>query len=386
MPATKPVQATDQITINHEQLVTSIATIHKQVMDEANPADDLRHLKKMQLWGRICTCLGYATAWILPNPVSALLISQGIFTRWALITHPISHGGYDEIPGIPHRYTSKGFASGWRRFLDWGDWIHPDAWHEEHNRLHHFNLGETADPDHIQLNMEWLRQSKIPMFLRYIIVAIFACVWKLVYYAPKSLMELRRARAKTNGETALDTFATWKAWSLFTAHGRELWLQYYLPYFCFRFVLLPALFLPLGQTAAIYVLINSIFAEILTNLHGFLVIVPNHTGDDIPMFDERINSRGEFFFRQIVGSVNYSLGTNRIDFLHGWLNYQIEHHIWPKLPLSQYQKIQPKVRELCEQHGIPYTQESVFRRLKKAVDVMVGRTSMLDRPTVPLSA
>jgi fatty acid desaturase len=154
-------------------------------------------------------------------------------------------------------------------------------------------------------------------------------------------------------------------------------LQYFLPYGIFRFALIPALFLPLGREAALFVLINSVIAEILTNLHGFLVIVPNHTGDDIPKFNQRISDKGEFFLRQITGSVNYRTGTDRIDFLHGWLNYQIEHHIWPKLPLSQYQLAQPKVHALCKKHGIPYIQESVFRRLKKAVDVMVGRTSML---------
>jgi len=376
-----PNQATTR-TIDRKQLADDIAAIAQEVKGEAMPKEELRHLKKMELWGRICTLLGYATAWIIPNPISAYLISQGIFTRWALITHPISHGGYDKIPGVPHRYTSKGFAKGWRRFLDWNDWIHPHAWHQEHNNLHHYNLGEETDPDQIQFNMRWLRESKLPMWLRYIIVAIFACIWKAVYYAPKALMELRRARARQNGDTPPATFISREAWSLFSSHGRELWFKYFLPYFCFRFVLLPALFLPLGQTAALYVLINSILAEIFTNLHGFLVIVPNHTGDDIPLFNERSDSKGEFLFRQIVGSVNYKTGNNRVDFLHGWLNYQVEHHLWPKFSLRQYQQVQPKVRELCERYGIPYTQESVFKRLKKAVDVMVGRTSMLEQPTV----
>jgi hypothetical protein len=52
------------------------------------------------------------------------------------------------------------------------------------------------------------------------------------------------------------------------------------------------------------------------------------------------------------------------------------------MPLRQYQRAQPRVRELCEQKGIPYIQEPVFNRLKKAVDIMVGRTSMLEQPTV----
>ena len=369
-------------TINREQLASDLNAIHQQAMAEADPVDDLRHLRKMERWGRICTWIGYGTAWIFPNPISALLISQGIFTRWAVVTHPVSHGGYDKIPDVPDRYTSKGFANGWRRFFDWCDWIHPDAWHQEHNRLHHYNLGEKADPDQIEFNMEWLRESKVPMWLRYSFIAVFACFWKAAYYAPKSLLELRRARAKQDGSEALDTVSTWKAWSLFTSHGREIWFRYFIPYFGIRFILLPALFFPLGFEAVLFVFINTVFAEMLTNLHGFLVIVPNHTGDDIPMFSERIDGKGEFFFRQIVGSVNYPNGTNRKDFLHGWLNYQIEHHIWPDLPLSQYQKLQPKVRALCKQYGIPYTQESAFKRLRKAVDVMVGRTSMLRQPAV----
>jgi len=38
-------------------------------------AEDLRHLQKMERWGRLSTALGYATAWIAPNPVSPLLIA-----------------------------------------------------------------------------------------------------------------------------------------------------------------------------------------------------------------------------------------------------------------------------------------------------------------------
>jgi hypothetical protein len=35
------------------------------------------------------------------------------------------------------------------------------------------------------------------------------------------------------------------------------------------------------------------------------------------------------------------------------------------------------VRALCEKYGVPYVQESVFARVRKTVDVMIGKTSML---------
>ncbi len=361
--------------VDRAALAQDLDVIYKEALARTGEAD-FKHLQKMERWGKFCSFIGYGTAWIFPNPISALLISQGSFTRWTQMTHPIVHRGYDKIDNIPERYTSKKFAQGWRRFLDWPDWITPAGWHQEHDILHHYNLGEKLDPDHLQHNMEWLRQSKAPMWLRYVVVGVFTASWKILYYTPRTHKELRLSQARKNREGAPELTRS-GAWSLFTKQGRALWFESLLPYIGFRFIFIPALFLPLGTVAATSVLLTSILAEAFTNMHSFLVIVPNHAGDDVMMFEEKGKGRGEFFLRQILGSVNYPTGSDFNDFFYGWLNYQIEHHIWPDLPLSQYQYVQPKVVELCKKHDIPYRQDSVFKRLLKAVDIMVGRTSML---------
>ncbi|MDX8397424.1 MAG: fatty acid desaturase [Mariprofundaceae bacterium] len=361
-------------TVDRKQLAKDLDEIHQEVLERIGEAD-FKHLKKMERWGRICSFLGYATAWIFPNPISALLISQGSFTRWTQMTHPIVHKGYDKIANVPASYTSKKFAVGWRRFKDWPDWITPAGWHQEHDVLHHYNLGEKRDPDHLQHNMEWLRQSKMPMWLRFLTIALFTGVWKITYYTPRTHKELYLSRNKKSGQA--EPAPNSGEWSLFNPRGRALWFQSVLPYIGYRFVLLPLLFLPLGATACISVLITSVLAEVFTNMHSFLVIVPNHAGDDVMMFDERGKGKGEFYLRQILGSVNYPTGSNFNDFFYGWLNYQVEHHLWPDIPLSQYQYVQPKVLEVCKKHGIPYCQDSVFKRLFKAMDIMVGRRSML---------
>ena len=79
----------------------------------------------------------------------------------------------------------------------------------------------------------------------------------------------------------------------------------------------------------------------------------------------------------ILGSTNYRCGGDLNDAMHGWLNYQIEHHLWPDMTMLQYRRAQPKVREICERHGVPYVQESVWRRCRKTVAIMVGDASML---------
>jgi fatty acid desaturase len=78
--------------------------------------------------------------------------------------------------------------------------------------------------------------------------------------------------------------------------------------------------------------------------------------------------------------VNFRTGGDLNDFLHGFLNYQIEHHLFPDLPPRQYQRLAPKVKAVCEKHGVPYVQQGVFSRVRQLVGVMVGTRSMRRAP------
>ena len=141
-------------TVDREQLAYDIGQLHKQALADIS-AEDYKHLKKIERWGQACTLVGYGTAWLMPNPISAYLISQGSFTRWTQVAHPIQHKGYDKVEQADKNHTSKQFAKGWRRFLDWPDWMTPAGWHHEHDLLHHYSLGEIGDPNNAQHNMEF---------------------------------------------------------------------------------------------------------------------------------------------------------------------------------------------------------------------------------------
>jgi len=362
--------------VDKKQLAKDIDEI-KQTIGKPT-FEDFHHLKKVERWGRFAAILGYSMAWIFPlNILGAFLISIGNVSRWANVAHPVLHGAYDKVPGIPKHYTRKGFARGWRRIIDWMDWIYPAAWDLEHNKMHHYNLGEASDPDNIELNMEWLRNSNAPMWLRYLFIVVFAGIWKVAYYAPNTLHMLANTERRREGEAEYDTFIRSDAWNPFKEDGFRLWTHCLLPYIGFRFVLLPLLFFPLGMGAVLNVFLATLLAEFMANLHSFLVIIPNHAADDIYRFEEPGTSRGEFYLRQIIGTVNYNTGSNKVDFLHGWLNYQVEHHLFPAIPLNHYQEMQPIVKELCAKYNLPYRQESVFKRLWMTMDLMVGKTKLL---------
>lgn len=98
------------------------------------------------------------------------------------------------------------------------------------------------------------------------------------------------------------------------------------------------------------------------------------------------------FYRQVASSSN--VGGAYLCFLNGGLNYQIEHHLFPRycIPLtivfnfytmrtmiltynlsriqhSHYPKIAPIVKEFCLSRGIPYHHfPTVFENFKSCVD------------------
>jgi fatty acid desaturase len=331
--------------------------------------EDVAHVEKLERWGRAATALGVLTAWIAPNPLSAIALSLGRSSRWMLMHH-VGHRGYDHVPGAPARLTSQVFARGPRRFIDWLEWIEPEAWKYEHNVLHHSHTGEEADPDLVERNTVWVR--RLPKPLRYVLFALLAATWRASYYAQATARALRARNKALHPERR-------QAPELV-----QLVLENWGPYFLIELVLFPVLFLLLGPWAAFSVACNTWMAELLTNLHTFVVIAPNHAGDDLFRFTDAPKSKAERYFRQVVGSVNYRTGGDLNDWLHMFLNYQIEHHLWPDATMRSYQWLQPRVKALCEKHGVPYVQESVWKRVGRLADVFVGNTSMrvLSRPVL----
>ena len=377
--------ALDQV--DYQEFADDLKEIRRD-LDAARSEADFKHLRKIERWGRLCTVAGYATAWIAPNPVSAFLISQGNFTRWTMVAHHVTHRGYDKTPGVPRRYNSKRFARRWRRYVDWLDWIVPDAWDYEHNVFHHYYTGEVTDPDLVERNVDFFRSWPVPRPIKAVVILFFMCTWKLLYYAPNTIWILQQVRARKQKarseqgklrEVVPDDHRpvqTLKLLLPLNRAGLEFWRRSVLPYGLIRFVVTPLLFLPLGWWPATCVLINVLLAEIFTNIHTFLTIVPSHAASDLYRFTTPVSSRNEFYIRQIIGTANYRCGSDRNDFFHGWLNYQIEHHLWPDLSMRQYQQVQPRVKKLCEKHGIPYVQESVFRRFAKLWKILLGVESM----------
>jgi len=251
----------------------------------------------------------------------------------------------------------------------------------------------------VEQNMQALRDQGGPVIFKYINVFVLMCTWKWFYYAPNTYKELKLAKMRRAGDAIPkgvnpEEPITFK--DIFTKHnvfysGWEFLGTVLGPYLLIHFFLTPLPFYFAGEMLGDYgytgammyknSVANLFIAEVFTNIHSFIAIATNHAGDDMYRFKHACRPySGSFFLRQILASVDFDMGTDSIDFMHGWLNYQIEHHLWPNLSMRSYQQSAPTVRAICEKYGVPYVKHNVLWRLKMTIDIMVGNTSMRTFP------
>jgi fatty acid desaturase len=89
---------------------------------------------------------------------------------------------------------------------------------------------------------------------------------------------------------------------------------------------------------------------------------PNHKG--MPTLTQA--DQLDFLRRQVLTSRNVR-GSRVVDFGLGGLNYQIGHHLFPNMPRPNLHRAQPLIRAFCQQHGLDYTEASLFGSYAEAV-------------------
>ena len=90
------------------------------------------------------------------------------------------------------------------------------------------------------------------------------------------------------------------------------------------------------------------------------VFAPNHKA--MPVLDR--DSPLDFLSRQVLTSRNIAAHPITA-FWYGGLNYQIEHHLFPRLPRNKLRAAQPIIRGFCRDQGIAYHETGVLRSYKE---------------------
>ena len=109
----------------------------------------------------------------------------------------------------------------------------------------------------------------------------------------------------------------------------------------------------------------------------------NHIGMPLVERDSRIG----FLERQVLTSRNVKPSWLK-DNLMGGLNYQIEHHLFPSMSRPNLARVRPMVKAFCEEKGIPYKEQGLFRGFGEVIAYMnkVGVSTKVDPFVCPIVA
>ena len=122
----------------------------------------------------------------------------------------------------------------------------------------------------------------------------------------------------------------------------------------------------LAGPSAVPAFFGSLGANLVRNVWSHAVIFCGHFPDGAETFEYQEDqledeTRGDWYVRQLLGSANLD-GGRLFHIMAGNLSFQIEHHLFPDVPSNRYQEISPRVRELCDRYGLPYTSGPLYRQ------------------------
>ncbi len=270
------------------------------------------------------------------------------------IGHTTLHGAYDRIPG------AGGLSSDAFR---WKSPIDEDAWRTAHNIKHHqYTNVAGRDPD---MDFGLLRLSD-----------------KVAHKRIHALQPLTNVATWFGFTTAINAHVTGvidaytpdrsarllkdQSWQEIGAAHRAAILKL-LRYYGREYVFFPILAGPFFWKT----FLGNFLSEVGKDLYAGATIYCGHVGAHDHAPGTRAKSRADWYVMQVEASRDFEVPI-ALGLLCGGLERQIEHHLFPRLPPNRLRQIAPRVRAICEEHGVTYrtgtwpaTLRDVFRHLRR---------------------
>jgi linoleoyl-CoA desaturase len=130
------------------------------------------------------------------------------------------------------------------------------------------------------------------------------------------------------------------------------------------FLIVPMAFLPPAQVFLYFIIRN-----LLTGYFGFAIFAPAHFPREALLLDENAKQLNHVL-KQVYTSVNFKTGWVGGLLCQG-VEYQIEHHLLPKISHHNYPKVSVLVRKFCEENNLPYATVGWGEGIFKSLDVFI---------------
>jgi linoleoyl-CoA desaturase len=347
VPSVRPDPEDDRFRLFGEELDELRREVFAQV-----GAEDVRHIKNVRRFSTAMEIAGRAAIHLSLDPFTFL---AGVGALWlhkqveaTEIGHTVLHGTYDRLEGA-EAFASKTFA--------WDIPIDEESWRHGHNGRHHGATNIAGrDPDmrfgSVRLTPQHEAQHAAQRFILLgFIFPNFAFVMNSHF---TGLNDWLLGHNDTLKEASPENVKA--AWTKA--------LRKYVPYYLKNYFFYPALAGPFFAK----VLLGNVLAEVCRDVYSAATIVCGHTGEDVKSWPAgtQPKTRGESYAMQIEAANDFEVSLP-ISILCGGLDRQIEHHLFPTLAPPRLRAIAPRVRAICEKHGVAYKTDTWGRTLRKAL-------------------
>lgn len=271
-----------------------------------------------------------------------LLMGVGLSGVGLAVMHDASHGAYSDNPKLNKflAYSLNFTGGGCAGF-----------WNIQHNMLHHTytNIhGLDEDISRTKVLRFSPHANKLPMhnyqhFYAWFLYGLMTISW----ITAKEFRQLKEfnERGLINSKKAYNSLL---AELLITKIG------YYLVN-----LILPLLIAPV---ATWLVIISFLSMHFVAGLLLSLIFQPAHVipSSEYPLPDDRGSVENNWAVHQITTTANFSPQSTYFSWFVGGLNYQIEHHLFPRICHIHYKDISKIVEQTAKEFGLPYHSQKTW--------------------------
>ncbi len=212
------------------------------------------------------------------------------------------------------------------------------VWAWKHNVFHHSNpncVGLDADID-LQPLCRLAPRQRRHAWQRFQHVYIWGLYALL---APKWLFD--DARDVINGKVGGRTFPRPTGWNLFLlCAGKAFFIGWSM--------VIPSLLHPVSHVAAAWLIGSVTISVVMAMVFQMAHVVER------AMFSDESTRAMTWAEHQVRSTADFAQGSALVTWYTGALNFQIEHHLFPKICHLHLPALAPIVRRTCEEFGVPY--------------------------------
>lgn len=250
------------------------------------------------------------------------------------VMHDANHGSYSTKPWLNDALGLTANALGASSFF----------WKQKHNIIHHTYTNVDGIDDDIAKSpiirqcesQKWVPAHKIQHLYLLPVYALSSIFW--LFFMDFTKYFTRK-------------IYTTEAWKLNTKNHVIFWVTK-ICYFIF-YMILPAMVWGVGPWLVGFMTLNIVMGITLSLVFQLAHVVENTEFETVAL-DETKHLETAWAEHEVRTSSNFAMGNPIISWFVGGLNFQIEHHLFPRISHIHYPAISKIVIEKCKEFNLPY--------------------------------